>query len=196
MCHSSCLVVSGPEVIVATLFRVRRGLFWLHTLQGDMVNQPEACELEPYADDLYQAVISAVPHWITTQVSEIASLSIDETSQEFRSALAGVAEQTHHLVSQDLFSLLATDVDAQQSNPLHVLRASTSSATQLLQSFGATPARRDEYEVRAMPDDVFSIGPLTWRDLGEEVHEAGISWGAWKAATILTRRRADGSIPS
>jgi len=37
---------------------------------------------------------------------------------------------------------------------------------------------------------------LTWRDLGEEVHDAGISWGAWKAATILTRRRADGSIQS
>jgi hypothetical protein len=161
-----------------------------------MVNQPEACELEPYADDLYQAVISAVPHWITTQVSEIASLSIDETSKEFTSELADVAEHTLRVVSQDLFALLATDVDAQQSNPLHVLRASTSSATQLLQTFGAAPARRDEYEVRAMPDDIFSIGPLTWRDLGEEVHEAGISWGAWKAATILTRRRTDGSIPS
>lgn len=161
-----------------------------------MVKQPEALELEPYPDALYQAVISAVPHWITTRVSEIASLSIDETLKEFTSALDDVAEQTLRVVSQDLFALLATDVDAQQSNPLHVLRASTSSATQLLQTFGVAPARRDEYEVRAMPDDVFSIGPLTWRDLGEEVHEAGISWGAWKAATILTRRRADGSIPS
>jgi hypothetical protein len=171
-------------------------MFWFHTLHGDMVNQPEALELEPYPDDLYQAVISAVPHWITTQVSEIASLSIDETSKEFTSALADVAEHTLQVVSRDLLVLLATDVDSQQSNPLHVLRASTSSGTQLLQTFGATPARRDEYEVRAMPDDVFSIGPLTWRDLGDAVHDAGISWGAWKAATILTRRRADGSIPS
>lgn len=161
-----------------------------------MVNQPEALELEPYPHDLYQAVISAVPQWIITQVSEIASLSIDETTQEFQSALADVAAQIHQVISKDLFSLLSTDVDAQQSNPLHILRASTSSATQLLQTFGATPARRDEYEERAMPSDLFSIGPLTWRDLGEEVHDAGISWGAWKAATILTRRRADGSIPS
>ncbi len=46
-----------------------------------MVNQPEARELEPYADDLYQAVVRAVPHWITTQLGEIASLSIDETSK-------------------------------------------------------------------------------------------------------------------
>ena len=161
-----------------------------------MVNQPKALELEPYPDALYQAVTRAISQWISTQVAEIASMSIDETSQEFQSALTVVAEKTLRVISEDLFSLLATDVDAQQSNPLHVLRASTSYATQLLQKFGATPARRDEYEGRAMPDDVFSIGPLTWRDLGEEVHEAGISWGAWKAATILTRRRADGSIPS
>ena len=161
-----------------------------------MVNQPEARDLEPYADDLYQAVTRAIPYWITKQVSEIASLSIDETSKEFTSALDDVAEHTLNVVSRHLLALLATDVDAQQSNPLHVLRASTKSATQLLRTFGATPARRDEYEVRAMPDDVFAIGPLTWRDLGEEVHDAGISWGAWKAATILTRRRADGSITS
>ncbi len=161
-----------------------------------MVNQPEACELDPYAEDLYQAVISAVPAWITSRVLDIASLGIGETSKEFTSALADVAEHTLRVVAQDLLGLLATDVDAQQSNPLHVLRASTSSATQLLQTCGVAPTRRDEYEVRAMPDDVFSIGPLTWRDLGEEVHDAGISWGAWKAATILTRRRSDGSIPS
>ena len=101
-------------------------MFWFHTLHGDMVNQPEALELEPYPDDLYQAVISALPGWITKQVAEIASLSINETSKEFTSALADVAEHTLRVVSQDLFVLLTTDVDAQQSNPLHVLRASTS----------------------------------------------------------------------
>lgn len=161
-----------------------------------MVNQPEVRELEPYADDLYQAVISAVPAWITSRVSDIASRSCDVSSSQFQSSLAEVMQTTHNFVQENLLALLVIDVDAQQSNPLHVLRASTSSATQLLHTFGVAPARRDEYELRAMPDDLFSIGPLTWRDLGEEVHEAGISWGAWKAATILTRRRADGSIPS
>ena len=82
-----------------------------------MEKQPDASALEPYADDLYQAVTRAIPRWITTQVSEIASLSIDETSQEFQSALADVAKQTHQEVSQNLLTLLVTDVDAQQSNP-------------------------------------------------------------------------------
>ena len=62
-----------------------------------MEKQPDASALEPYADDLYQAVTRAIPRWITTQVSEIASLSIDETSQEFQSALADVAKQTHQV---------------------------------------------------------------------------------------------------
>jgi hypothetical protein len=30
--------------------------------------------------------------------------------------------------------------------------------------------------------------------MGDDVHEAGISWGAWKAATVLTRRRAEGKV--
>ncbi|MEI6198374.1 MAG: hypothetical protein WCP83_00345 [Actinomycetota bacterium] len=161
-----------------------------------MVNQPEVLQLEPYARDLFLAVTRAVPQWISAQVTEIASMSIDETSSEFATAVTVVVEQTLEFISKELLSLLATDVDAQQSNPLHVLRASTSFATQLLTISGVMPARRDEYEVRAMPNDVFAIGPLTWRDLGEEVHDAGISWGAWKAATILMRRREDGSIPS
>jgi hypothetical protein len=161
-----------------------------------MVDQPDIPELDPYVQDLYVAVNNAVPAWISSRVSEIASSSCDVRSVEFTSALADVVEKTFKEVSKNLFSLLATDVDAQQSNPLHVLRSSTSTATHMLKGLRVPEAQRDEYEVRAMPDDVFAIGPLTWRDLGEEVHEAGISWGAWKAATILTRRRADGSIPS
>ena len=157
-------------------------MFWLHTLHLDMVDQPDVPELDPYVQDLYVAVNNAVPAWISSRVSEIASSSCDVRSVEFTSALADVVEKTFQEVSKNLFSLLATDVDAQQS--------------QMLQGLRVPEAQRDEYEVRAMPDDVFAIGPLTWRDLGEEVHEAGISWGAWKAATILTRRRADGSIPS
>jgi hypothetical protein len=161
-----------------------------------MVDQPDIPELDPYVQDLYLAVINAVPAWITSRVSEIASHSCDVRSNEFVSALANVAEKTLQVVSKDLYSLLATDVDAQQSNPLHILRSSTSTAAHMLQGLRVPEAQRDEYEVRAMPDDVFAIGPLTWRDLGEDVHDAGISWGAWKAATILTRRRADGSISS
>ncbi|MEI8285987.1 MAG: hypothetical protein WCG15_01670, partial [Actinomycetes bacterium] len=82
----------------------------------------------------------------------------------------------------------------QRSNPLQVLRLSTVAANELLKNTAVQTPTRDEFEVSAMPHDEYAIGPLTWLDLGESVHEAGITWGAWKAATVLTRRRAEGKI--
>jgi hypothetical protein len=72
------------------------------------------------------------------------------------------------------------------------LRRSTSFATAVLQEAQIPPVHRDEFDKSALPDDVYAIGPLTWRDLSEEVHEVGITWGAWKAATVIQRRRAEG----
>jgi len=69
-------------------------------------------------------------------------------------------------------------------------------ATALLIEAGIPPVRRDEFEVRSMPDDMFALGPLTWRDLGDDVHDAGIEWGAWKAAMIISRRRDEGKLSS
>jgi hypothetical protein len=84
-----------------------------------MVNQPDASELEPYADDLYQAVARAIPRWISTQVAEIASLSIDETSSEFQSALADVTERTRQVASQLLLQLKCCSLSV--SNPRVVM---------------------------------------------------------------------------
>lgn len=160
-----------------------------------MVEQPGVLELEPYGYALYRAVIDATAPWITSRVQAIASASVDVNSPEFQTALAEVARRTYRVVQEGLYALLVTDVDAQKSNPLHLVRESTTSATELLRMLAVPPARRDEFEERAMPNDVYAIGPLTWRDLSDDVHDAGISWGAWKAATILMRRRAEGSIP-
>jgi hypothetical protein len=97
-------------------------------------------------------------------------------------------------VTAGLDELLRTDVDAQRVNPLQVIREVTARAGEVLTGLGVPAAKRDEVEERAMPADLHGLGPLAWRDLGEEVHDAGILWGAWKAATVLTRRRAEGKI--
>ena len=52
------------------------------------------------------------------------------------------------------------------------------------------PVARDEFERTSLPDDVFGVGPLAWRDLGEEVHDAGITWGAWKCPRCAASRFA------
>jgi hypothetical protein len=151
-----------------------------------MGTDADISELDPYAEALFRAIMSALPQWLSQRLAQIAGeqeLPIDD-----------VIRHTSELVSKQLAALLGTDVDEQRENPLHVLRSCMSVATHALATAGVPQAQRDEFEQRAMPNDVYAIGPLTWRDLSEDVHEAGITWGAWKAATVLTRRRAEGKV--
>ena len=144
--------------------------------------------LEEYPAALFNAVAGAYAAWLTRCIVERGSDSIDR--QQIEEVVRGSARAA----LDDLSAFLATDVDEQKTNPLHILRQSTRLANELLATTGAVPPHRDEFEISAMPHDVFSIGPLTWRDLSEDVHDAGITWGAWKAATVLSRRRTEGKI--
>lgn len=151
-----------------------------------MGNSVDTTTLEPYAAALMAAVESAAPQWIRRRLNEIADGSPVD--------IDGVVPRVVRDMTSELFALLQSDVDEQRDNPLHVLRRATRSASQALRAAGVAVPVRDEFEVRAMPDDIYAIGPLTWRDLSDEVHDAGISWGAWKAATVLSRRRGEGRL--
>lgn len=98
------------------------------------------------------------------------------------------------LVIAALNDLVATDVDDQTTNPLSVLRLAVRHPTEVLQRFGVSHAHRDEFAVRAFPADVYGLSPATWADVDESLQEPGLIWGAWKAKTVLTRRRAEGKL--
>lgn len=93
----------------------------------------------------------------------------------------------------DLAVLLAADVDAQSTNPLALFRAATGPITVWLQRQGVSPEQRDPFAVAAFPDDVFGMYPARWDDIDPSLQSPGIMWGAWKAMTVLQRRRAEGS---
>ena len=97
-------------------------------------------------------------------------------------------------VLAQLDALLRTDVDAQQTNPLSVLRAAVRFPTEVLARHGVRPEARDSFAVRAFPDDVYGLSPATWADVDESLAEPGLVWGAWKAMTVLQRRRAEGRL--
>lgn len=156
-----------------------------------MSTTPATDRLEGYPLALLHAVDAAFEGWYLGRLTAIASTGgavIDGNE------IAGVSAEAAHWVRSELAAFLAVDVDEQRTNPLHLLRSAARFATDLLDSAGTVRPVRDEFESRAMPDDVFAVGPLAWIDLGDDVHEAGISWGAWKAATVLTRRRAEGKL--
>lgn len=166
----------------------------VHSLLS-MTRPSETFPLEPYPQELFDAVMEAAPAWIQSRIVAVTTAEFGVCPVELRDRLDEISRATSEVIAENLAQLLSTDVDEQQTNPLHVLRSATLIATNALKDAKVTPVRRDEFEVRAMPDDVYAIGPLTWRDLGESVHDAGITWGAWKAAVVLTRRREEGKIP-
>lgn len=92
----------------------------------------------------------------------------------------------------DLDALLDTDVDDQRTNPLAVLRGHIIEPTSILVDLGAAPVTRDPFDARVAPEDIFALGPATWADVHPDLAEPGLVWGAWKAATVLQRRRAEG----
>jgi hypothetical protein len=69
-----------------------------------------------------------------------------------------------------------------------VLRGAVVYPAAVLRAAGVPEVVRDEFAERAFPDDGYDLSPATWRDLGDEVHEAGLVWGAWKAKQHLDRR--------
>lgn len=153
-----------------------------------MADAADTQGLEPYPQALYDAVMSGVNEWILGRMQLLVRTS------EAHEVLKNAAQEVSDLVCSELLRLLSTDVDAQRMNPLHVLRACTAPATAALKSLGVPEVVRDQFEESAMPDDVYALGPLTWRDLGDEVHDAGINWGAYKAAVVISRRRDEGKI--
>lgn len=159
-----------------------------------MTEQIRPPVLEQYPQDLYSAVVAAVPHWISRRIEEIMKDVATEDVAQLQDEIVEVATQVLHTVENALFEILLQDVDEQRQNPMHVIRTSINSATELLSRYEVPLPHRDEFEIKAMPNDVYAIGPLTWKDLSEDVHETGITWGAWKAAVIVSRRRNEGKI--
>ena len=149
--------------------------------------------------DLADAAREAVPRWLVRCVVQTARRRGVPPDGEVMQSIIADAElmstSAGPIVLAELQSLLATDVDAQQTNPLSVLRGATRFPTEVLARHGVPHERRDPFAARAFPDDVYGLSPATWADVDESLAEPGLVWGAWKAMTVLARRRAEGRLP-
>lgn len=86
--------------------------------------------------------------------------------------------------------LLVQDVEAQRTNPLSLFRDATARLTIEIAATGAPPAHRDRFALERFPDDMYALVPAGWDDIDPDLQAVGIAWGAWKAMTILRRRRS------
>jgi hypothetical protein len=131
------------------------------------------------AQALADAVEAALPRWVEDAVVRRAGRSLPEAQAAGAQAAADVVPR--------LRALLATDIDAQRTNPLAILREATRYATEVLRAAGVAPVERDDFQRDRFPDDAYDLVPVSFADLGPEVAEAGIAWGAAKAWTHRQR---------
>lgn len=143
------------------------------------------------ASDLLAAVGLAAPGWFR-RITEAAARSGGIDAASLDAAIDQlVADEVPRLLAA-LSDLLDTDVDEQRTNPLSLFRDAVRAPTALLREAGVAPPAPDAFAATAFPDDVYHLGPATWADIDPALHEPGLVWGAWKAMTVLRRRRDEG----
>lgn len=102
---------------------------------------------------------------------------------------AAVVSNVRFYVVSELQQLLATDVEQQRVNPLAIFRSAIQPLTDFFESLNCHHVPRDEFNRRSFPGDVFGLSPATWADIDERLIEPGLEWGAFKAATMISRRK-------
>lgn len=151
--------------------------------------------VDDYSGQLVDAIDGVIAEWVERNIRRVASLQRLELPPDADRRIAEAALATRREVNASLRALLALDVDEQRGNPLDVLRRSVTHSTTVLRELGARPVDRDEFSARVFPDDVYALGPAAFADVHESLIEPGIIWGAWKAKTVLDRRRSEGRLP-
>ena len=150
--------------------------------------QPEETATDPPAM-LLDTARRVVPGWLRRVTVEAGRRGgVDVASLGHR--LDAVVERAAAELLDRLAELLGTDVDEQRTTPLTLMRQSVAAPTEFLREVGAVPPSTPDAD--RFPDDVYRIGPATWSDVDPSLHEPGLTWGAWKAMTVLARRRDDG----
>ena len=158
--------------------------------RADPTDDPgDAASLAAYSSALVDAVAAALADWVVRAVEQRwISWQQKDLPRSIRAAAEAAGEQALGEVLPRLSALVATDVDAQRTNPLSIIRAAVIYPTRVLADAGVPPVRRDAEAERLFPDDVYDLTPASFSDVGPSVHEPGLVWGAAKAHVVLRRR--------
>lgn len=146
--------------------------------------------IETVATALHRAAVEATPSWVRRSIQRVATAQgLQGIDDEL---VADAAERATAFVDRRMGALLTADIDAQQTTPLSIFRDAVRFPVEVLHAAGATSSHRGDVSRWAFPNDPFDITPGNLSDIGDEVQQAGIVWGAAKAGLHLQRRRQEG----
>lgn len=136
--------------------------------------------MDEHAAALADAIEGAIPAWVERSVGRFATVDRDVVRRAGVDAASEVGAQVR--------ALLERDIDDQHETPLTIIRRmAVPHATRVLADAAVPPVARDEFKVRAFPDDVYDLTPAGWADIDESLQAPGLAWGAWKAMTYKAR---------
>lgn len=136
-----------------------------------------------YGKLLVDAFAADIEPWLRAAVDD----RIGDQDDELQTQIAAVAQE----VVRSITELVTADVDTPLSGPLERVRRAVEPLTIALDERNAPLPSRDPIDSQMRPDDRYALGPMTFLDISQDVHNAGIAWGAAKAHLHM-RRRHDG----
>ena len=137
--------------------------------------------MEDHAQALFDGIEAAVPGWVARCVQRRLVDYAGTADDEVMSAAAGAGRRAQAEVGADLRALLETDIDAQSTTPLTLLRQAVRYPTEVLRSAGVPPVRRDPFAEKSFPDDDYDLAPASLADIAPDLLDLGLAWGAAKA---------------
>jgi hypothetical protein len=98
--------------------------------------------------------------------------------------VSAALEEGQAWLDEALGALFSLPFHRQSRGPLELFQDAVRFPTAALQDGGLPPVARDEAARTALPGDLYDLAPTSSQELGEEVWEAHLAWGAAKAASL------------
>jgi hypothetical protein len=152
----------------------------------------DEAQLAAFATALADGIEAALAGWVERSVHRRCAEASVLVDAELAATAADAGRRCRDQVAPAVRRLLATDLDAQTTTPLSLLRAAVRFPTEVLLAAGVPAPSRDEFDERAFPEDRYSLAPATFADIDPDLAEPALMWGAAKAHVHLARRRLEG----
>ena len=145
--------------------------------------------LDDLGAELAARVGAALPGWVRRGVeARLPPATPERDAVMARAEVAG--QRAGREVELELRALLSSDVDAQRSTPLAVVRAAVAYPTEVLAQAQVPPVPRDPFVSERFPDDPYGLTPTSLQAIDPELGEVAMAWGAAKA---MAHRRRHGT---
>ena len=134
-----------------------------------------------YGRDLADAIDISLPAWVERCIDARYRAAFGPPPADVVAAARAAGEAARADIGPRAHALLEGDIDDQRTTPLALVRQAVPYATRVLEAAGVPPVPRDRFESERFPDDAYNLTPATFADVGPDVAEPGIAWGAAKA---------------